>query len=343
MRYLITGGGGFVGSNLAAEVLRRGGELTVFDNLSRVGAAENLAWLRGRGDFRFIHGDVRSAEDLGRAVAAAQPEAVFHVAGQVSMLTSLEYPRLDFEVNALGTFNLLEAVRRHCPAAVVLYSSSNKVYGDLEWLRLVETPTRWSAPDHPAGLAEDIPLEFRSPYGCSKGAAEQYLLDYHRMYGLKTAVFRHSSMYGPGQFATFSQGWVGWFCQQAIETKRGQAAEPFTISGDGKQVRDLLYADDLVALYFAAVEHIDAAQGQAFNIGGGTANSLSLLELFAFLEAELKVKLDYRRIAVRQSDQRFFVADNSKAARLIGWSPRVGKEQGLRAMLAWVGDGRRPA
>lgn len=343
MRYLITGGGGFVGSNLAAEALARGGELTILDNLSRVGAAENLAWLRRRGAFSFIHGDVRSAEDLDRAVAAVRPQAVFHVAGQVSMLTSLEYPRLDFEVNALGTFNLLEAVRRHCPEAAVLYSSSNKVYGDLGWLRLVETSTRWSAPDHPQGLGEDIPLEFHSPYGCSKGAAEQYLLDYHRMYGLKTAVFRHSSMYGPGQFATFSQGWVGWFCQQAVAAKRGRAGEPFTISGDGKQVRDLLYAEDLVALYFAAADNIEAAQGQAFNIGGGMVNSLSLLELFAFLEAELDVRLDYRRLPERISDQRFFVADDAKATRLLGWSPRVGKEAGLRAMLAWVGDGTRPA
>lgn len=343
MKLLITGGCGFVGSNLARGALLRGADLVVLDNLSRVGSTQNLEWLRTLGGFVFEHGDVRNQGDLERVVVHHQPEAVFHVAGQVSMLTSLESPRLDFEVNALGTFNLLDALRRHCPQAMVLYSSSNKVYGDLAPVRLEEGPTRWSAPGYPAGLPEDLPLSFHSPYGCSKGAAEQYLLDYHRMYGLRGAVFRHSSMYGPRQFATYGQGWVGWFCERAVEARKQGPGEGFTISGDGKQVRDLLYADDLVALYFAAVERMDAAQGQAFNIGGGPDNSLSLLELFAFLEAELGVRLNYRRIAERQSDQKFFVADNAKAQRLIGWRPRVGKDEGLRAMIQWVRDGLAPA
>lgn len=338
MKLLITGGCGFLGSNLAADALERGDELMVFDNLYRNGSRENLAWLQGQGSFVFEHGDIRNSNDVARAVAAFKPDAVFHLAGQVAMTTSIANPRMDFEVNAMGTHNLLEAVRLHAPQAVLVYSSTNKVYGDLEQFTYSESPTRYVCNERPNGFDETTHLEFHSPYGCSKGAADQYMLDYARIFKLKTVVFRHSSMYGGRQFATYDQGWVGWFCQKAVEAKRGTAAAPFTISGSGKQVRDVLHGDDMKRLYRAALANIDQAQGQVFNIGGGIANSASLLELFALLERILDVKLDYQRLPARESDQRVFVADIGKAQRLLGWQPQVSLEEGVARMAEWVGQ-----
>ncbi|MCL0037610.1 NAD-dependent epimerase/dehydratase family protein [Thermodesulfovibrionales bacterium] len=336
MKYLVTGGCGFLGSNLAHEVLRRGEDLVIFDNLSRAGNNKNLDWLRMQGEFQYIHGDIRNREEIERTVKDSKPNTIFHLAGQVAMTTSIENPRLDFEVNAVGTFNLLEAVRKYSPETKMIYSSTNKVYGDLGWIRYEETETRYTAPDYPNGFDESIPLDFHSPYGCSKGAADQYILDYARMFGLKTVVFRHSSMYGGRQFATYDQGWIGWFCQKALEIKRGTLKEPFTISGNGKQVRDVLHAEDMKRLYFVAVEHIDQAKGQAFNIGGGIKNSLSLLELFALLEELLDIRLTYTKIPWRQSDQRVFVADISKAQRLFNWKPKLDKKEGISRMIKWL-------
>ncbi len=269
MRLLITGGCGFLGSNLAADALSRGDVLMVFDNLSRAGSRENLSWLNQSGKFSFEHGDIRNQNDITRVIQLFRPDVIFHLAGQVAMTTSIANPRMDFEINVLGTHNLLEAVRLHAPEATVIYSSTNKVYGDLEQYSYRETETRYECIDKPTGLDETTPLEFHSPYGCSKGAADQYMLDYARIFGLNTVVFRHSSMYGGRQFATYDQGWVGWFCQKAVETKGGILREPFTISGTGKQVRDVLHADDMRSLYLSAVQNIKGAKGQAFNIGGG--------------------------------------------------------------------------
>ena len=336
MKLLITGGCGFLGSNLASDALARGDDLIVFDNLYRNGSRENLAWLQAQGTFTFEHGDIRNQNDITRIIAAHAPDAIFHLAGQVAMTTSIANPRMDFETNALGTFNLLEAVRQHAPNAVVIYSSTNKVYGDLEQFNYTETETRFRCIDHPEGFNEHTTLDFHSPYGCSKGAADQYMLDYARIFELKTVVFRHSSMYGGRQFATYDQGWVGWFCQKAVETNRGELREPFTISGTGKQVRDVLHADDMKRLYMAAVENIDKARGHAFNIGGGIENSLSLLELFSSLEGLLNIKLDYRRLPVRESDQRVFVADIQKATRLLDWRPLVSAPDGVARMVEWV-------
>lgn len=338
MKYLITGGCGFLGSNLSAEVLNRGEELFIFDNLYRVGSTENLAWLKSLGDFRFLHADIRNNNDVEKAIKEIKPDVIFHLAGQVAMTTSIENPRMDFEINALGTFNLLEAVRQYSPETIIIYSSTNKVYGNLEWIRYEEKETRYITPDFPEGFPETIPLDFHTPYGCSKGTADQYMLDYARIFGLRTVVFRHSSIYGGRQFATYDQGWVGWFCQKAIETKKGVLKEPFTISGNGKQVRDILYCDDAVNLYFKAVENIDKAKGQVFNIGGGIENSISLLELFQFLEDELDVKLYYRKLPWRASDQKVFVANINKARDILGWEPRITKQEGIRMMLDWLKD-----
>lgn len=334
--YLVMGGCGFVGSNVAARLLAAGERVVLADNLSRTGSAANLAWLQSLGTIEFIHTDVRSASSVDTLVQRVRPGVVFHLAGQVAMTTSVENPRLDFETNAFGSFNLLEAVRRFAPDATVVYASSNKSYGDLSFVRLVEERTRYAAPDHPDGIDETAPVDLQTPYGCSKGVADQYMLDYARVYGLNTVVFRHSTMYGGRQFATFDQGWIGWFCQQAAAVKRDPGRAPFTISGDGKQVRDLLYVDDAVDAYLAAATHIQTARGQVFNVGGGMANSCSLLELFTMLEDAFGVTLAYERLPWRLSDQRYFVADNRKATAALGWAPRVSKREGVDRMIAWT-------
>ena len=340
MKYLITGGCGFLGSNLASETLKRGEELSIFDNLSRFGSAGNLEWLRQQGEFHFVHGDIRHDYELEKVIREIQPDVIFHLAGQVAMTTSIANPRLDFDVNAKGALNVLEAVRTHCPDCIVIYSSTNKVYGDLEWVRYEEKTTRYVAPDYPNGFDESISLDLHSPYGCSKGTADQYMLDYARMFGLRTVVFRHSSMYGGRQYATYDQGWIGWFCQKALEIQQARQANcpppTFTISGGGKQVRDVLHADDIIRLYFAAVAHIGQIHGKVFNIGGGMQNSLSLLELFTLLEELLEIRMVYEKLPWRQSDQKMFVADMSKVSKHIEWHPLVEPREGVKRMIQWL-------
>lgn len=336
MKYLITGGCGFVGSNLAANVLKRGDQLVVFDNLFRFGSSKNLEWLKLLGDFKFYPFDIRNLNDVETVIRFEKPDVVFHLAGQVAMTTSIDNPRLDFEINALGTFNLLDSIRKYSPQTIVLYSSSNKVYGDFNELTFLEKETRFECLEFPHGFDESLPLDFHSPYGCSKGAADQYLLDFNRIYGIKTAVFRHSSMYGGNQHSTVDQGWIGWFCQKAIEIKKGTTKIPFNISGTGKQVRDVLHVDDVVDLYFKALENIDKISGNAFNIGGGMTYSLSLIELFANLEDSLKIKIQYSRLPARESDQLVFVADGKKINEFIGWQPKIDINEGLSRMLNWI-------
>ncbi len=336
MKFLITGGCGFLGSNIAREILKRGNSLYIFDNLSRPGSDKNLGWLKTLGDFTFIAGDIRKKEEVETLVKKVKPDVIYHLAGQVAMTTSINNPRLDFEVNATGSFNILESVRTFSPQSIVVYSSTNKVYGDLEWVNYYETETRYVTPDFKKGFPETIPLDFHSPYGCSKGCADQYMLDFHRIFDINTIVFRHSSMYGGRQFSTIDQGWIGWFCQKAIETKKGTIKDPFTISGNGKQVRDVLYADDTVSLYLKAVEKIDKTRGHVFNIGGGFKNSLSLLELFDILEEELQITLNYKIIPARESDQKVFVADIDKIGQFCGWKPQTDKISGIKKMINWV-------
>jgi CDP-paratose 2-epimerase len=335
MKLLITGGCGFLGSNLASEALRRGIDLTVFDNLSRLGGTHNLTWLQAEGKFNWVYGDIRNQNDVTSLVAHLQPDVVFHLAGQVAMTISLADPRKDFETNVLGSFNLLEAVRQFSPHSSVVYSSTNKVYGDLEQFTYEEQPTRYICKEWPHGFNEQVRLDFQSPYGCSKGATDQYMLDYARMFGLQTVVFRHSSMYGGRQFASYDQGWIGWFCKQAVDVARGER-QPFTISGNGKQVRDVLHADDMIRLYFGAAENIGLLQGKAFNVGGGIGNSLSLLELFAHLEAILSISLDYTKLPVRSSDQKVFIADATRLQNCLDWSPQVTAPDGIARMVKWI-------
>lgn len=334
----ITGGCGFLGSHLAAALQKQGKKVVVLDNLSRLGTRDNLEWLRGAGPLEFVEGSTLNASLLREIILQHRPEVTYHLAGQVAMTTSMQDPWRDFQTNVVGTLNLLECLRLNLPEAALLYSSTNKVYGALAKVRMVETALRYEAPDYPQGLDESIPLDFRTPYGCSKGAADQYVLEYARTYGLRSAVFRHSTIYGGRQHSTFDQGWVGWFCLQALAQKANPAAAPFTISGDGKQVRDLLYVDDAVDAYLLAAEKMDKVGGQAFNIGGGVANSSSLLELFQELEERLAIKLHFNRLEWRHEDQKYFVAGISKYRTSTGWEPRVSKKDGVGKTLEWLGS-----
>ncbi len=335
MKLLITGGCGFLGSNLASYGIKCGYDVTVFDNLSRFGSARNLDWLKTLGDFTYIHGDTRNKNDV-ETIIKNEFDAVFHVAGQVAMTTSIENPYKDFEINTMGTLNLLDSIRKYSKETAMFYSSTNKVYGDLEQYEYDETDTRYICHEYPNGFDESLPLDFRSPYGCSKGAADQYMLDYHRMFGLKTTVFRHSSMYGSRQFATYDQGWIGWFCEKAIEKYKNSDCELFTISGNGKQVRDILHAEDMINLYYTALKNIDKVCGNAYNIGGSMEQSLSLLELFQMLNDLLGIHMKYTQLPPRSSDQKIFVADISKISDKIGWKPNVSSADGVSKMVTWV-------
>ena len=336
MKILITGGCGFLGSNLTSRAIKLGYEVIVFDNLFREGSSYNLQWLKGLGPFEYCYGDIRNYNDVYGAINKYKPDFIFHVAGQVAMTTSIANPRLDFEINALGTHNLLESIRLCAPECGIIYSSTNKVYGDLEQYTYLETEKRYVCNEMPNGFDESVLLDFRSPYGCSKGTADQYVLDYSRVFGLKTVVLRHSSMYGGRQYATYDQGWIGWFCEVALKIKNHILKDPFTISGNGKQVRDVLHAEDMIDLYYSIAQNIDTIKGQVFNIGGGINNSLSLLELFDLLENELDVKLSYDILPVRKSDQKVFVADINKIKKYCGWQPKVDALSGIRQMLEWV-------
>ena len=344
MKVLITGGCGFLGSNLAASYLQEGAEVVVVDALFRRGSAANLAWLEHQaapGRFHFIQADLADAEAvLSIFRRHAQFDYICHVGGQVAMTTSLQDPARDLQTNVLGTFNVLEATRALSPQALIAYSSTNKVYGDLDRLHYYETDSRYCLHDYPEGLDESMPLDFSTPYGCSKGAGDQYVRDWARVYGLKTVVFRHSSIYGGRQFSSSDQGWVGWFCQKAIDQKRmyevGENPEPFFISGTGKQVRDVLHIDDLIHLYRAAYTYRGKMNGKVFNIGGGFDNSLSLLELFDLLSESLGIApLVFQHLPRRSSDQNCFIASINKARDELEWSPTISSRDGIVRMLEW--------
>jgi CDP-paratose 2-epimerase len=331
MQILITGGAGFIGCNLAHHYLAQGHAVTVFDNLSRRGSDENLAWLQEHhgARLRFIRGDVRDYPVLAQAIAGA--DQVYHMASQVAVTTSVADPRTDFEINALGTFNVLEAVRVVAPQAVVFYASTNKVYGGLETVAVVEERTRYRYRDLPNGIPETQLLDFHSPYGCSKGSGDQYVRDYARIYGLKTVVFRQSCIYGTRQFGVEDQGWVAHFI---IAVALGR---PITIYGNGKQVRDVLWIDDLVRAYDLAAEHMDVASGRIYNIGGGPENAMSVWTEFGPILEELAghpIRVKYGDW--RPGDQPVYISDISLVRRELGWSPHVGVREGIQKLWTWV-------
>jgi CDP-paratose 2-epimerase len=332
LNYFITGGAGFIGSNYVHRLLGRGDKVTIYDNLSRLGASRNLAWLEetfGKSAFRLITGDVREADLL--AGSAREADVIVHLAAQVAVTTSVTDPRPDFEINALGTFNVVEAARLSERKPVVLYASTNKVYGGMEDVPVVERATRWEYGNLPFGCSEAQPLDFHSPYGCSKGTGDQYVRDYARIYGLPTVVFRQSCIYGQRQFGIEDQGWVAWFIIAAL------TGRPITICGDGKQIRDVLCVDDLLNAYDAAVARIDTIKGRVYNLGGGAGNTMSIWTEFGpLLEKLLGKPIPVARGDWRPGDQKVFVADIRKAERELGWKPEIGVEEGVKRLFEWV-------
>ena len=331
MKWLITGGAGFIGTNAAATLAAAGEKCVLADSFHRVGAKYNRAFLHDHFGLQVDYLDVRFRDQVNAYWAAHDADVILHLAGQVSLVASLSDPVYDFDANALGTLNVLEATRRFRPDAKLIYASSNKVYGDLRSLRTSEEETRYVLPGYPRGLSEDLPLELHGGYSCSKGAADQYVLDYHRIYDLNTVALRQSSIYGGRQYASEDQGWVAYFVQMGVERRR------FRISGTGKQVRDLLHISDLIECYraFARAPRESLAFGQAFNIGGGPQSSVSVIELFSMLESEYGFPMQYDAGPARMGDQKVFIADTRKAQQHLGWQPSVSVAQGLAELIEW--------
>lgn len=330
--YFITGGAGFIGSNYVSRLLERGEKVTVYDNLSRAGAPRNLKWLQeiyGEKSFNLVVGDVRDAGQL--AVSAREADVIVHLAGQVAVTTSVVKPREDFEINAFGTFNVLEAARLNERQPVFIYSSTNKVYGGMEDVHVVERGERWEYESLPFGASESQPLDFHSPYGCSKGAGDQYVRDYARIYDLPTVVLRQSCIYGPRQFGVEDQGWVAWMVIAAVTGRQ------ITIYGDGKQIRDLLHVYDLCDAYDIVIQNIDQVKGEVFNLGGGPQNTMSIWTEFGpRLEQLLGRPIPVARGDWRPGDQKVFVADIRKAEKMLGWKPKYDVENGVRQLFDWV-------
>jgi len=334
--YLITGGAGFIGSNYVSKLLQRGEQVTVFDNLSRSGARLNLEWLRttyGDKAFQLIKGDVKDAVAI--TAAAKNADVIVHLAAQVAVTTSVNDPRNDFETNALGTFNVLEAARASKQKPVVIYASTNKVYGEMEDVGVTEVEDQYSYTDFPEGISENQILDFHSPYGCSKGTGDQYVRDYYRMYGIPTVVLRQSCIYGLRQFGVEDQGWVAWFIIAAI------TGRPITIYGDGKQVRDILFVEDLLNAYDLAIEKIDISAGQVYNLGGGPKNTISIWKQFGpMLEKLLGKSIPVAWGDWRPGDQKIYVSSIEKAKNQLGWSPKVNAQQGIERLFKWVNANR---
>jgi CDP-paratose 2-epimerase len=333
---LITGGAGFIGSNLAHRLLSNGQRVRLLDNLSRAGVERNLRWLmETHGDLVDIEvPDVRNLSIVKQAVKDASQ--VFHFAAQVAVTSSLVDPIEDFEINARGTLNLLEAVRAVNNPPPLIFTSTNKVYGNLADLKFTKRANRYAPLDdfiRERGIDESRPLDFHSPYGCSKGAADQYVTEYARTYRFPALVFRMSCIYGPHQYGNEDQGWIAHFVIRSLSGK------PITIYGDGMQVRDILFIDDLVDAFLLAQQHMKSLAGNAFNIGGGPGNSISLLELLDLLTELHGGDISVRFEDWRAADQRYYVADTSKFSRLTGWQPRVPVHEGVRRLYEWIRTG----
>jgi CDP-paratose 2-epimerase len=331
MNILITGGAGFIGTNCAVSFAGQGHDVVVFDNLSRAGSEKNIQWIQDKCSAVFEQGDLRDSRALVGVVTEKGPfDLILHLGAQVAVTSSVNDPREDFEINALGTFNLLEAVRQYNPRAVLIYASTNKVYGEMKDLDIQEEENRYVYRNLSGGVDEGRNLDFHSPYGCSKGAADQYCCDYARIYGLKTVVMRQSCIYGYRQFGIEDQGWVAWFCIAAAQ------GEQITIYGDGKQVRDVLFIDDLVGLYELAFSNAEQVSGKVFNIGGGPSNTLSLHELIAQLEALSPRNIPLRYEDWRPGDQRIYVSNICLAEKTLGWRPIIKPSQGVEKLYNWV-------
>ncbi|MDE1874949.1 MAG: GDP-mannose 4,6-dehydratase [Patescibacteria group bacterium] len=329
-KYLLIGGAGFIGINFADLLLGRGDSVTIFDNFSRKGTDENISWLSSKyKNVVIVKGDIRTDFATLKKLME-EHDVVHHLAAQVAVTTSTVDPRTDFEINALGTFNVLEAARLSKRQPVVIYASTNKVYGKMEDIRVVDRKGRYEYESLPQGVSESQPLDFHSPYGCSKGAGDQYVRDYARIYGLPTVVMRQSCIYGPHQFGVEDQGWVAWFIIAAALGK------DITIYGDGKQVRDVLHVRDVFELWDAAEKNIAASSGKAYNVGGGASQSTSLLEFLSYIEKRQGKKIPLKFSDWRPGDQPVYISDISKASRELGWKPKTPKEKGFDELHEWV-------
>lgn len=334
---VITGGAGFIGANACYHFLKKGYRVAAIDNLSRRGTAENLKWLKSqRGDFSFHRCDVRHSDALVSVLKKFRNAAgIIHLAGQVAVTTSVTNPREDFSINAAGTFNLLEAVRKLKMDPLILYSSTNKVYGGMEDIKIVRKGTGYAYRDYPKGIHESFGLDFHSPYGCSKGSADQYMHDYNRIYGIPTVVLRQSCIYGYRQLGVEDQGWVAWFLIAVVLKK------PITIYGDGRQVRDILFIDDLIRLYELCLDKRNVSAGKIYNVGGGPRFTLSVWAEFGpMLEKLTGRKIPVRRAGWRPGDQKVFVSNIDKAKRQLGWVPEVSPKEGIRRLYQWVMENR---
>lgn len=331
-RILITGGAGFIGSNLAHRLLAEGHQLTIFDNLSRSGGENNIAWLRqthGADSFRLVRANLTDFEALLSATEGA--DRIYHLAGQVAVTTSVKNPRQDFEDNAQGTFNALEAARQAANDPIFLFTSTNKVYGGMEDIAVSEGETRYYYNHLPLGIPETQPLDFHSPYGCSKGTGDQYTRDYHRIYGLRSVVIRQSCIYGYRQFGIEDQGWVAWFIIAALK------GLPISIYGNGKQVRDVLFIDDLLNAYEKVVQNIAVAAGKIYNVGGGAENVMSIWTDFGpLLENLLGRPIPVQYGDWRPGDQPVYISDISKIKRELGWKPKISVREGVTRLFNWI-------
>ena len=331
MKILIIGGAGFIGINAVYSFLQKGYEVEIVDNLSRKGSEYNLNRLQEKYSVPFQNIDIRDAEKLKEYFVHNKGyDAVLLLAGQVAVTTSVTNPREDFEINAMGTFNVLEAIRLSGQKPLVIYSSTNKVYGKMEDLGIAEYETRYNYADMPKGISESRQLDFYSPYGCSKGTGDQYVRDYYRIFGIPTVVFRQSCIYGPNQFGIEDQGWVAWFTIATLMKK------DITVYGDGKQIRDVLYVNDLVNLYEKAILNRSVAEGKIYNVGGGPAFTLSLNELIAKLEERFGRKIDKKTSDWRPGDQKVYVSDIAKVKSELGWEPKTDLAEGINAMAEWI-------
>ncbi len=333
-KILITGGAGFIGCHTTRYFASKGHEVVIIDNLSRKGTPENLDWLREGHPVTHYETDIRDFEAVTDIFKREKGFSdVIHLAAQVAVTTSVANPRDDFDINALGTFNMLEAVRHFCPHAPFIYASTNKVYGLLPHIEVVEGARRYEIKGK-KGVSESEPLDFHSPYGCSKGSADQYVVDYARIYGLKTVSFRQSCIYGERQFGVEDQGWMAWFIIAGI------LGRSVSIYGDGKQVRDVLYVHDLVKLYEKSMEQRNALSGKAYNVGGGLENSLSLLEFIEILKDQ-DLQLSFTFGDWRPGDQRVFISDNTKVEKELDWKPETAPDQGIRNLMSWVRENKK--
>jgi CDP-paratose 2-epimerase len=333
MRVLITGGLGFIGVNTALELFKDDDEIFIIDNLSRKGNIENLEYLQENIKVTIWNKDIRNFFDIEDIFKNNIFDVIIHLAAQVAVTSSVRNPREDFEINAIGTFNILECVRNYSPDSIVLYSSTNKVYDNFK-SSIVEKESRYAYDDGVLGINEDRSLDFHSPYGCSKGTADQYMRDYSRIYGLKTVVLRQSCIYGPNQFGIEDQGWVSWFSIASMFDKQ------FTIYGDGKQVRDVLHVYDLIDLYKLVIKNINVCSGEVYNVGGGFSNTMSLLELINLIKNKLNKKLKYDYSDWRPGDQKIYISDISKIKSDTGWEPKITVDDGVSLMIDWISNNK---